>query len=210
MKRSFTSALHCDRQSFAKNQTLDRNRLAALFYGTIAVIGLFLAGCKKEVNTTGNELQSTNENAPVIETNPVNNYTGLSAQTTWELQQARSATARYLNISNAIADGYADISVVVPNMGHHYLKAANVDATFDVRKPEVLVYNHHEDGSFDLVAVEYAIPLNLSANAPAGFTGSADVWDHNTGFGLWLLHAWVWSFNPNGVFNPTNPTVHVD
>ena len=36
-----------------------------------------------------------------------------------------------------------------------------------------------------------------------------DVWDGNVGAGLWLLHAWVWCYNPAGVFNPTNPLVHL-
>ena len=59
-----------------------------------------------------------------------------------------------------------------------------------------------------LVAVEYAIPLDLSVNAPTGFTGNLDVWKRDTFFQLWLLHAWVWEYNPLGVFNPTNPLVH--
>lgn len=140
--------------------------------------------------------------------NVVNAYTGLSAQTTLELQGARTATDKYRNFDNAVKDGYTDINVVVPNMGHHYMKAAALDDKFDYKQPEILVYRKKEDGSLELVAVEYAIPLNLSVNAPEGFTGSGDVWDRNTGFGLWLLHAWVWHFNPSGVFNPTNPSVH--
>ncbi len=89
------------------------------------------------------------------------------------------------------------------------MKSTLVDATFDPRSPEILVYNKNEDGSIQLVAVEYAIPLELSRKAPQGFTGTLDKWDENTGFGLWLLHAWVWHYNPDGVFNPTNPLVHL-
>ena len=58
-----------------------------------------------------------------------------------------------------------------------------------------------------LVAVEYAIPLALSARAPAGFAGSADQWSANQAFQLWTLHAWVYEFNPDGVFAPHNPRV---
>ena len=165
---------------------------------------LFLASC------TRTELRDPHESHVVPDSfrNTLLNYTGLSSQTEWELQQARAATAKYRNIDKAIQDGYADISVVVPQMGHHYLKSTLVDGTFDIRKPEILVYEKHEDGSFELVAVEYAIPLTASANAPEGFSGSQDVWDENHTFGLWLLHAWVWSYNPLGVFNPTNPLVH--
>ncbi len=128
----------------------------------------------------------------------------------WELQEVRDASEKYRDIKNAIKDGYADISVVVPNMGHHYMKSDIVDAKFDMKKPEILVYNKNHNGKFDLVAVEYAIPIDLSPNkAPEGFSGTGDVWDRNTGFGLWLLHAWVWHYNPDGVFNPTNPLVHL-
>lgn len=135
---------------------------------------------------------------------------GLSRQTLCELQQAREATEKYRNFSAAMNDHYDDIDVVMPNMGYHFMKSAIVDTVFDISRPEILVYNKDHDDHFELVAIEYAVPIDtLSNKAPEGFTGSKDVWDHNTGFGLWLLHAWVWKNNPSGVFNPTNPSVHV-
>lgn len=134
-------------------------------------------------------------------------YEGIEGQTLWELQRARAATAKYKNFDNALRDGYENINVVLPNMGYHYMNPDLLDATVDPRYPEILVYNKRADGSFYLSAVEYAVPLDLSATAPAGFSGSSDVWTRNTGFGLWLLHAWVWQYNPAGVFNPTNPDV---
>ena len=122
----------------------------------------------------------------------------------------QTATSRYQNIENAKADGYADINVVVENMGFHYLKASLVDTVFDYRKPEILVYNKNHEGRVELVAVEYAVPIALRPNtAPEGFTGANDVWKYDTGFGLWLLHAWVWTYNPAGVFSPVNPSVHL-
>lgn len=134
----------------------------------------------------------------------------LLPETVQELNNARAATARYQNIRTAIADGYADISVVREHMGYHFLKASLVDTVFDPVKPEILVYNKKENGQSELVALEYAVPINLRPNAaPDGFTGNADVWKYDTDFGLWLLHAWVWKYNPDGVFNPTNPLVHV-
>jgi len=168
---------------------------------TIALLFIFTA-CKKEARGENEQSLSANDRAFLP------NHSGLPAATLQELQQARAASARYRDIRNAIADGYSNIDVVVPNMGHHYLNMDLLDATFDVRKPEILVYNKMEDGSHQLVAVEYAIPLTASASAPSGFTGNHDEWDRNTGFGLWLLHAWVWEYNPAGVFHPTNPMVH--
>jgi hypothetical protein len=124
-----------------------------------------------------------------------------------ELQRARRATARYHDIRNAVADGYVDINVVIPNMGRHFLKDSLVDAKFEVERPELLVYSPHENGRMELVAVEYAVPLDLSAAAPEGFRGAADEWFADQRFGLWTLHAWAWKDNPDGVFSPTNARV---
>ena len=212
MKNLPTAALSSKRKHFVIHQSMHGTiRYAVLFFGLVTSVCFLFSGCTKEgINTSVNEVQGISNAATNADANIVNNYTGLSWQTAWELQQARAATAKYQHIKNAIKDGYADISVVVPNMGYHYMKSEYVDATFDIRKPEILVYNKNHDGSFQLVAVEYAVPINLSPNeAPEGFTGAGDVWDRNTGFGLWLLHAWVWYNNPSGVFNPTNPLVHL-
>ena len=172
------------------------------------LLGTFiLSGCiKKEIKAFVEESQSLPTKAN--NGNPVNDYDGLDQQTTWELQQVRAATARYRQIKNAVKDGYVDIHAVVPAMGHHYMKASLVDAKFELRAPELLVYDRLEDGSFELVAVEYAVPISLSPNAPEGFTGANDVWERNDELGLWFLHAWIWLYNPDGVFNPTNPLVH--
>ena len=166
------------------------------------------SACQKQVaDKNGNtEIQSAPKNDPNGEV--LNWYTGLSSQTMWELQQARAATAKYrFDTLNAYKDGYRNIDVDVEHMGHHFLKLDLVTGEFDYRRPQLLVYNKDENGKIELVAVEYAVPINLPE--PAGFSGSQDVWDHNTTFNLWLLHAWVWKYNPDGVFNPLNPEVHL-
>ncbi len=162
------------------------------------LLGLFICiGCKKE--------HGDKDPADVL-----NLYTGLSSQTMYELKEAQVATTRYKDIQNAVTDGYADINVVVEHMGFHYMKASLSDTVFEYKKPEILVYNKNHEGKVELVAVEYAVPIDLQPNqAPEGFTGSGDVWKRDTGFGLWLLHAWVWEYNSDGVFNPTNPLIHL-
>ena len=123
-----------------------------------------------------------------------------------ELQIAKISSARYNNIENAIADGYVDINVVIPHMGHHYMNSAYLDGNFEINKPEILVYSPNPaSGHMQLVAVEYAIPNTFPE--PVGFTGNYDVWLNNTAFGLWLCHAWVWEYNPDGVFTGPNPNV---
>lgn len=171
----------------------------------VALGSLVLAGCTKE------EQQPVSQAAKgdVKSIDFLNDYEGLDPMTVWELQQATAATARYKHIKNAYKDGYASINVVVQGMGYHFMKSTLVDGTFDFRNPEILVYNLDEAGEYHLVAVEYAVPLALSPEAPDGFTGDDDVWSANTEVGLWLLHAWVWEYNPLGVFNPVNPNVVV-
>lgn len=128
-------------------------------------------------------------------------------KTQMELDQLKSATEKYHNVATAEADGYADIDLIMPNMGAHFLNADLLDDKFEVDKPEVLVYSPAADGKFILTAVEYAIPVDLSPNAPEGFTGSDDVWVINKDFNLWTLHAWIWYENPGGVFKATNSRV---
>lgn len=170
---------------------------APLWIITMGLLAATMIGCKKNHDT---------QTQPDL----IDKYTTLSAQTAQELKETRTATARYQTLQNAVDDGYTDINVVVEHMGFHYMKASLADTVFDYKKPEILVYNKNHEGKVELVAVEYAVPLSLRPNeAPAGFTGNADVWKRDTGFGLWLLHAWVWAYNPDGVFNPTNPDVHL-
>ncbi|MBD3668229.1 MAG: hypothetical protein HUJ16_09730 [Kangiella sp.] len=125
-----------------------------------------------------------------------------------ELSIARDATAHYHDVNNALIDGYVDIGLYIPGMGHHFLNFAYLDDTFEIDKPELLVYaDSKADGKLRLVAVEYAVPLALSAEAPEGYSGDDDHWHENVGAGLWTLHAWIWLHNKAGVFNDLNSRV---
>ena len=125
-----------------------------------------------------------------------------------QLADVVTATARFQDVSQALAEQYVDIGVFIPHMGHHYMRQDLVDGHFDLEHPELLVYADDPCGdALQLVAVEYAIPLDQSKRMPQGFFGRFDVWDPNDDFGLWTLHAWVWKYNPDGVFAPLNPMV---
>jgi hypothetical protein len=204
MKKSLTIALENKFRSASGKASFAT--AIPVFYLLILLMVFVFAGCKKDTvpgSTSKVESQKADKE-------PLTYYEGLNPQTMFELQEARAATAKYQNIENAFADGFETTPVVVlPNMGYHFRKIANIDGTFDIKNPEILVYNKDDNGKFVLVAVEYAVPFTFSANAPEGFTGSDDVWDHTTAFGLWTLHAWVWKNNPDGVFAPMNPTVQV-
>jgi hypothetical protein len=57
-----------------------------------------------------------------------------------QLESVRQATARYLDVAEAEADGYVDIGLFIPHMGWHYLKPELLDAEFEAETPELLVY----------------------------------------------------------------------
>jgi hypothetical protein len=163
---------------------------------TAALAVLALVACTAEAPTT----TTTGDLAVPLRANRTSDADGTLER---QLERVRRATNRYHHIRRAIADGYTDINVVIPNMGQHYLRAALLDAAFDLERPELLVYTSGDHPR--LVAVEYAVPLDLALTSPEGFSGEDDVWDRNTTFGLWTLHAWVWRHNPDGVFAPMNP-----
>lgn len=183
--------------------------IRVFLYSAVLMLVLLTAGCGKGKNEViSDAAPAATEAAATNSSNGFGEYHSLSQQTLAELHAAKAATARYNNFENAVRDGYIDINVIVPEMGYHYLLVDRLDSQFDPAKPEILVYNRQDNGRMKLLAVEYAVPIALSPSAPAGFTGADDVWSvyQNT---LWTLHAWVWEFNPAGVFNPTNPLVHV-
>ena len=213
MKNVFYDAMRHKRKSFAIWQDKAINNInlvpvctQLMILSAIFLIWILFSGCQKQRIANDTE-QAQTRSGKNTESNAVILYDGLPAQTSWELQQARAATAKYRNIENAKRDGYVDIAVDVEHMGHHFMKMDIVDSVFDLAQPEILVYNRDDKGNQQLVSIEYAIPLSYSR--PEGFTGSGDVWKDDSGFPLWLLHAWVWAYNPNGVFNWTNPLVHL-
>ncbi|MEO6327755.1 MAG: hypothetical protein ABIO55_02430, partial [Ginsengibacter sp.] len=182
MKNLFISAMRCLGEFFAIKYSVIRN--TALCFCVTTFTAFLFSSCQKETLV---ERQSpdpvTVENAEKSsDAQIINMYSGLSKQTIHELQQARAATARYRDLKNAIKDGYSNINVDVPNMGHHFMNTSLVDNIFDIRKPEILVYNGLDTGHPELVAVEYAMPID--GPLPEGFTGSYDVWNGTSGFPL--------------------------
>jgi hypothetical protein len=179
----------------------------------IVLISLLLFGCMKQGSNENKT--SPQPNKIITESTDLNTiYTSkdLSPETLNELKQVKAATGKYSNLDNAFKDDYKDIGLKMENMGYHFLKSNLVSTTFDLSKPAILVYNKRNNGSFELVAVEYAVPIDPQSphTPPEGFTGDADEWDFNTlNTGWWTLHAWVWNFNPDGVFKPMNPLVIV-
>lgn len=131
---------------------------------------------------------------------------GLSPLTLRELAQARRATAKYHDVANALADGYVDGNLYTSGEGYHYINPLLVDGTFDPAQPEVLLYSSGPgETGLKLVAVEYVVPNTFPL--PEGFTGDDDEWESEEPFPIWVVNAWIWLNNPDGVFAFLNPRV---
>jgi hypothetical protein len=148
-----------------------------------------------------------------------------------ELAQARAATARYAgDLTRAKADGYRIITRMIPDMGYHFMNPAVKG--FDVRKPQILVYEH-QGARWQLGALEWVfttkpakpplpgarygsfgagchyadgtfVPETAQAACPetSPETKAAFTFWHPT---LITMHVWLWYPNPSGLFASTNP-----
>jgi hypothetical protein len=146
---------------------------------------------------------------------------------------ARLATAKYrTNLARAKADGYRIITQMIPNMGYHFMNAGVKG--FDLRKPEILVYEHQGTG-WQLGALEWVF-TSMPAKPPLpdaqyGVFGAACHYEDGTfvfadsqavcaakspqsgaAFSFWhprliTLHFWIWYPNTSGIYMGTNPLV---
>jgi len=151
-----------------------------------------------------------------------------------QLARAKAATARYRDIAVAKADGYFQVTQFIPGLGLHMVNLRVSNTSFDPAHPQILLYEPGADGSLRLVGVAYQFKHTDEA-PPVGFAGGSDVWHYHTNLcfqkggsvtiasddaacravgGIyfqkqtaWLLHAWVWKANPQGVFTEVNPNV---
>ncbi len=210
MKKIIGLSFHFNENYFAAIRPLNLIiSKTTIIISSFLLAGIVFSGCKKEENskTFVDGFKNKKIHAALFEGNVVNDY-GLSAKTTYELQQARSATTRYRDIKNAIIDGYSLINKNAPGSEHRFINTKLLNGSFDIRKPAILVYDGLDKRHPELVAVEYAVSLNDPR--PEGFTGSDDVWKDDPDFPFWLLHVWVWAYNPDGAFNWNNPLIQLD
>lgn len=137
--------------------------------------------------------------------------------------RARSATERYRDRRQAVADGYRPIGGDFPGMGEHWIQITTLFAgRFAVENPPVLEYATI-GGQPTLVGVAYALPLLAGEDAPT--FPAPHAWHEHTGTveeetdfftqvmashesmgdaRLAMLHAWVWLPNPDGMFRSDN------
>ena len=136
--------------------------------------------------------------------------------------KAREGTEKYQDVGKALGDGYKPVSpcVEAPGlgaMGIHYLNEAYVaDPSIRAGKPELLLYFPEANGKLRLVGVEYFRPdadqdLTTTGDRPslAGIPFDGPMLGHDPDMPIhYDLHAWVWKWNPTGVFAQFNPELH--
>jgi hypothetical protein len=122
------------------------------------------------------------------------------------------STARYHNLEVAKSEGFVflhgcenrpeegPVGTVYVHMGRL------TDGQIDPLRPEALIYEPQKNGRMRLVGVELAMPYALwTEPEPPQFLGQP--FQKEDEFGVWGLHVWLWSYNPEGLFAESNPRV---
>jgi hypothetical protein len=116
------------------------------------------------------------------------------------LAALRAATARYHDLDATLASGRVDLHLCMDHMGEHYADPSTfADGVLDPLNPEAMVYAHDPNGQLRLVAVEWV------STTPGEVMGIP--LHFNSAVGVWVLHAWIWSPNPDGMFQDMNPRI---
>ena len=136
---------------------------------------------------------------------------GLGASVDGDVTRARAATARFRDAAAATRAGYPAVSNCVEHqphgaMGLHYTNEALLDATLDVERPEVLVYERLPDDTIRLNGVEYVVPMTAWKETEAPVIMGQKL-KRAERLGIWYLHVWIWERNPSGLFADWNPNV---
>jgi hypothetical protein len=143
-----------------------------------------------------------------------------------DLATAARVSARYHNVNKAKRDGFEPFAIpeevggtlmnirgdditcfdsdTAGGMGVHYVR--NIDDTVDPADPEALVYQVGRHGRLRLVALEYIIPEEfVGLDGPPVLFGQT--MHHHSYLPVYILHVWIWKWNPSGLFADFNPRV---
>lgn len=154
-----------------------------------------------------------------------------------ELETARQVAETYPTTADATAAGWVRVTPYLPGIAAHYMNFSLVDGTFELDKPEMLLYDGTEPDS-RIVGLSYYIQLEGDNQPTQGFTGTNDHYHRHIGLCVgaggvigdsttteeecaerggvkasgtdgWMSHAWVvpGCESPWGVFSAVNPVL---
>jgi hypothetical protein len=152
-----------------------------------------------------------------------------------ELDQAAAVAARYPTAADARAAGYVMVTTYIPEIASHWMNFGYVDDTFEIERPEMLLYDGNGDDAA-MVGLSYYILTDDGTAPTQAFTGgNVEYHQHvglcvkgtlvvggsgmtaadcaarggtkNSGSNAWMAHAWVvpGCESPWGVFSAANP-----
>jgi hypothetical protein len=135
------------------------------------------------------------------------------------VQTVREATKQYLDVNNALADGYGKFLGCVSGsdhgaMGIHYVNSSLLNGTLDPKHPQALIYEP-VNGQLKLVGVEFIVDQATwlkNNGAPPVLEGQTFLLiDAPNRYGVpapfFELHVWAWRDNPNGNYVDWNDHV---
>jgi hypothetical protein len=140
---------------------------------------------------------------------------GFDASVRRDVEKLRAATSRFrLDLAAAGAVGYPTGTTprciadsTMGGMGHHMIDRALFDDKLEIERPEMLIYAPNDEGTMELVGVEYVVPFRArpaTEQAPRLFGQALKPYPE---FNYWALHVWAWKENAAGLFADWNPAV---
>jgi hypothetical protein len=145
--------------------------------------------------------------------------------TTPLINKVHDATARYVDISAAFAEGFVTATPCVSGpdtgaMGVHLVLPSRLNAgVLNPAQPEALIYEPMANGAMRLVGVEFIVLASVWAtNNPGGGVPALDGNLLNyiaapNRYGLpafYEMHVWAWEHNPKGSYADWNTQVTCD
>ncbi len=145
-----------------------------------------------------------------------------NGDTTPLLDKVHNATAHYININVALAEGWVTATPCVSGpdtgaMGVHLVLPSRLSSgVLNAEQPEALIYEPMANGSMRLVGVEFIVLASVWAtNNPGGGVPALDGNLLNyiaapNRYGLpafYELHVWAWENNPKGSYADWNTQV---
>jgi hypothetical protein len=177
----------------------------------LTVFVLTLAACQDHKEVTAPKLQpsvvrSGGDATPITDAKP--------------LAELRQVTAQFHSIEAAKTAGYT--TQITPcwahhsagAMGYHFGNTNLFDATVDLLKPEVVIYEPQAGGHMRMVGMEYIVPIAAWAAANHDVNDPTDVpvllgqkYTRHSFLPIYKLHIWLWQNNPSGTYADWNPKV---
>jgi len=131
------------------------------------------------------------------------------------LPQLQLATEQFQGLAAAQTAGYTltsghnDCNRSLGGAGYQYVNVGLIDTTVDLEHPEALIYIPNSNGTIQLGAVEYIVPVaGWNAIHKSEWPKIMGQQFHlNSALGVYELHVWTWKDNPSGMFEDWNPKV---